>query len=150
MAVGPFLTHDTGYKSLLTTGNWVTDDHYAVLATSSETPNRSTHVDYEDITNECADGDYTAQDLTGEAVTIEAGGEIQFTCSKINFGASVSITAQYLFILKGTVSGSAAGDEIIGHIDLTGDSDISSVSAEFSFTPDATNGLFEIARSAAP
>jgi hypothetical protein len=150
MAVGPFLTHDTGYASLVGSGDWVNDAYYAVLATTGEAPDRATHVDYEDILNECADGDYDQVALTGKAVTSETGGEVQFTCDEISFGASVSITARYLFILKGTAASPANADEILGHIDLDGAGNISSVAAEFSFTPDATNGLFEVARSAAP
>jgi hypothetical protein len=149
MAVGPFLSHDTGFKSLLGGDDWVNDDYYAVLATTSETPARDTQVDYEDILQECADGDYDQVALAGKAVAVNST-KVRFTCNKINFGSEVSISGRYLYILKGTAATPANTDEIVGHIDLDGSGNVSSVSAEFSFTPDATNGLFEVARTAAP
>jgi hypothetical protein len=149
MTVGPFLSHDTGFASLLSTDDFVTEDYYAVLATTSETPDQATQVDYADILNECADGDYDQVALASKAVAVNSQ-KIRFTCAKINFGATVSITARYLYILKGTAASPVGTDEIIGHIDLDGAGNVSSVNAEFSFTPHATNGLFEVARSAAP
>lgn len=148
MTVGPFLTHETGFSSLLSTDDWETDAYYAVLATTSESPNRATQVDYEDILEECADGDYSPVALSGKAVSIN-GTNIKFTCSEINFGAAVSITARYLYILKGTAASPANADEIVGHIDLDGSGNVYSVNSEFSFTPDSTNGLFQVQRSAA-
>jgi hypothetical protein len=147
MAVGPFLSHDTGFKSLLGAGDWVNDAYYAVLATTSESPDRATQIDYADILNECADGDYDQVALTSKAVALNST-NVRFTCAKIDFGSTVSITARYLYILKGTAASPAGTDEIIGHIDLDGAGNVSSVSAEFSFTPSATNGLFEVERSA--
>jgi hypothetical protein len=150
MAVGPFLTHDTGYNSVLTDDNWLTDDHYAVLATNSESPDRETQIDYEDILQECADADYSPVAITGESASIDST-KTQYSCSKIDFGSDVTISARYLYILKGTAASPANADEIIGHIDLTGASEnISSNNSEFSFTPNATYGLFEVERSGAP
>jgi hypothetical protein len=150
MAVGPFLSHDTGFASLLGSGNWASDAYYAVLATTSETPDRAAQIDYADILAEHgATGNYDQVALSGKAVAINST-KVRFTCSKINFGADTTITARYLYILKGTAASPAGTDEIIGHVDLDGAGNVSSVSAEFSFTPDATNGLFEVARSAAP
>ena len=149
MAVGPFLSHDTNFATLLSTDNWATDDHYAVLATHSETPDRATQLDLEDILAECADADYARIDLASEAVAVNST-KIRFTCGKITFTAEGNITARYLYILKGTVATAGITDIIIGHIDLDGAGNLSSVNAEFSFTPDATNGLFEISRTAAP
>jgi hypothetical protein len=148
MAVGPFLSHDSGYAELLGSDDWVNDNHYAVLATTTETINRATHVDLADIVNILSvAGDYNHQNLTGEAVDVNST-NIRFDCAKITFCSTGSITARYLFILKGTVAGAASTDKIIGHIDLDGTGNVSSVNAEFSFDPSA-NGLFEIARSAA-
>jgi hypothetical protein len=149
MAVGPFLSHDTNFANLLSTDNWVTDDHYAVLATTTETPNRVTQLDLDDILEECADADYSRQNLTGEAVAVNST-KVRFTCGKITFTAAGNVAGRYLYILKGTVAGAAGADPIIGHIDLDGAGNLSSVNAEFSFTPNSTNGLFEISRTAAP
>lgn len=148
MAVGPFLTHDTGLAALLSTDDWTTDAYYAVLATTTESPDRAAQIDYEDILAECADADYDQVALAGKAVAVNST-KIRFTCNKITFGASVTISARYLYILKGTAATPATSDKIIGYIDLDGAGNLSSVNAEFSFTPNATNGLFEVARSAA-
>ena len=149
MAVGPFLSHDTGYASLLGSGDWASYAYYAVLATNSETPDRDTQVDYADILAECADGDYAPVALASKAVA-ENSNKVSFDCAKINFGATVSISARYLYILQGAAASPVSTDEIVGHIDLDGASNISSVNAEFSFDPATTNGLFEVARTAAP
>jgi len=149
MAVGPFLSHDTGFVSLLGEGDWVNDDHYAVLATTTESPDVGAQVDYEDILEECADGDYDQIALTGEAVAEESN-KVRFDCDEISFGDTVSITGRYLYILEGTAATPVAGDEIIGHIDLDGADNVSSVNAKFSFNPATTEGLFEVSRTAAP
>ena len=149
MAVGPFLSHDTNFATLLSTDNWVTDDHYAVLATTTESPDRAAQVDLEDILEECADADYARKDLADEAVTVNST-KIRFTCGKITFTAEGDISARYLYILKGTVATAGNTDKILGHIDLDGAGNLASVNAEFSFTPSVTNGIFEIARTAAP
>ena len=151
MAAGPFNSHITGFTSLLKGDDWSTDSHYAVLATSSETPDRATQVDYADIANECADSDYGQVDITGETVSAASGNTgVKFDCAKITFGSDVSITAQYLYILKGDYSSPDDADEIIGHVDLNldGDTDLESSSAEFSFDPHA-DGLFVVNQTAA-
>jgi len=149
MALGPFLTHDSGYKSLLGSGDWVTDSHYAVLSTTAELPDQASQVNYSDIIAECTDEDYARVAITGKVVDLNAT-KVRFTCGKISFGNNVTISARYLFILNGIAMAPDGEDEIIGHIDLTGADDVSSVFAEFSLTPDLTNGLFEVARSSAP
>ncbi len=147
MAVGPFLSHDTGFASLLSTDDWATDDYYAVLATTTETPDRAAQIDYEDILAECTDTDYSPIALASKTCTVN-GTDVRFDCAKITFTASGDITARYLYILKGTAATPANTDEIIGHIDLDGSGNISSVGAEFSFDPHA-NGLFYVPRTTA-
>jgi len=148
MAVGPFLSHDTGFASLLSTDDWTTDAYYAVLATHSESPDRSTQVDYEDILEECADGDYDQVALESKTCSVDGSNNVVFDCAKITFTESGDITARYLYVLKGTAATPNNADEIIGHIDLDGAGNISSVGAEFSFDPHA-NGLFYVPRTTA-
>jgi len=144
------LSHDTGYKSLLGTGNWTSAGaYYAVLATTTETPDRATHIDYEDILEECADADYGPVAISGASVTVTET-KVVFNCSKIEFTAEGSIAGRYAFILKGTAASPASADEIVGHIDLTGSGNATSVNGEFSLTPDETAGLFMVVRTAAP
>ena len=148
MAVGPFLSHDTGFASLLSTDDWTTDAYYAVLATTSESPDRATQVDYEDILEECADGDYDQVALASKTCSVDGSNNVVFDCAKITFTAAGDITARYLYVLKGTAASPNNADEIIGHIDLDGAGNISSVGAEFSFDPHA-NGLFYVPRTTA-
>ena len=147
MSVGPFLSHDTGFASLLGPDNWISDDYYAVLATDTEVPDRASQVDYEDILAECADGDYSPVALASKTCAVN-GTDVRFDCAKINFGSAVSISGRYLYILKGTAATPNNADEIVGHIDLDGSGNISSVGAEFSFDPHA-NGLFYVPRTVA-
>ena len=152
MAAGPFLSHDTGFKSLLGTGNWTSAaTYYAILATNTEAPDRAAQIDYEDILAEVAGGgDYEPKAIVDGAVAVNST-KVRFTCAKLTFTAEGDISARYLYILKGTAALPVASDEIIGHIDLVGSAaNISSVNSEFSFTPDGTNGLFEVLRTAAP
>jgi len=148
MAVGPFITHDANFATLLSTDNWVSDDHYAVLAISGTAPDPTWTEKSQIVGIKTPGGDYAHINLTGESVSVSST-KVKFDCDKITFTAAGSITARYLYILKGTVAATASTDKIIGAISLDGTGDVSSVSAEFSFDPSASNGLFEVARSAA-
>ena len=149
MAVSIFFSHDTGFKSLLGTGNWTSAGaYYAVLATTDETPDRATHIDYEDILAECEDADYAPVAISGASVVVTSTKAV-FKCSKIEFTAAGSVSGRYLFVLKGTAAEPANADEIVGHVDLsTSGGNVSSRRGEFSFTPDADAGLFRIPRTA--
>ena len=149
MAVGPFLSHDAGYAALLNSGNWASDAYYAVLSTTGTDPNRATHNTFNDIPNKLSvAGDYNHQALASKTATVEST-KVRFTCGKITFTSSGSITARYLHIVKGTAASPQSADAVLGSIDLDGAGNASSINAEFSFTPHA-NGLFEIERTAAP
>ena len=152
MAVGPFNTHHTGFLDLLSSAtDWGTTAYYAVLATTTNAPDRATWIDYQDIINEHgATGNYdqVALAFTGGSAVVDDT-DVLFKCDKITFGADTTITARYLYILKGTAASPANGDLILGHVDLDGAGNVSSVGAEFSFTPNAANGLFRISQSAA-
>lgn len=149
MAVSAFLTHEKGFSSLLGPDDWESDAYYAVLATTDETPDRATQIDYEDILNEVASGgDYSPVALASKSVSI-VDTDIVFDCGKITFTSSGSISARYLYVLKGTAASPNNADEILGHIDLnTGGGNLSSIGAEYSYEPHA-NGLFAVERSIA-
>jgi hypothetical protein len=145
-----FLSHVTGFVALLGADSWLTDDHYAVLVDTAGTPNRDTWDTLANVTNECTDANYIRKDITGETFaedTVDAT-KIKASCAKIDFGTAVTISSRYLLILKGTVAAAASTDTIVGHIDLSGSANVSSVAAEFSYTPGA-NGLFRISQSIA-
>jgi len=145
-----FLTHDLGYKDqIANVEDFLGAPVTAVLVDTAQVPDRATENAYSAISaNECSDVDYAQVALTGKTIAVE-GDRVRFNCAKIDFGASVSISARYLYLVFGTAGSLVAGDRILGHIDLTGTGNASSVSAEFSVTPPAT-GLFEVLRSNAP
>jgi hypothetical protein len=148
MAVGPFLSHDTGFADLLGAVAWASTGYYAVLSTTGTSPDRASHATFNDIPNKLSvAGDYSHQALGSKTATVEST-KVRFTCGKITFTSEGSITARYLHICKGTAASPQSADPVLGSIDLTGDGNASSVNAEFSFTPHA-NGLFEIERTTA-
>jgi hypothetical protein len=151
MTVQEFESHDSGYEELLGSGDWESDDYAAVLLPNGGgSQDRATEVDWEDISaDEISDADYSQQQLASKAVSGEST-RVKFTHGKITFTSSGSISARYLYILKGTADSLANSDKILGHIDLSGSAEnVSSVSGEFSFTPHS-DGLFYIQRTAAP
>jgi len=145
MAVGPFLSDDTGFVTLLSTGSWAADDVYAVLVTTDQTITRGAQT-YANIT---ANVVATAiQAVAGKSVT-EASDKVMFDHSKITFTSSGSLSGRYVYYLFGDTT-PVAGDVVIGYVDLnTGGGNVSSIDAEFSFDPSVSNGLFEVARSVA-
>lgn len=97
--------------------DWATDNHYAILVTSSQTPSAS-HTTLADVSaNECADSDYDPQDITGETAS-QSSGTVTLDCDDIDFGAAVTITAKYCYILRGTVAGKTSTDRIVCYCDL--------------------------------
>jgi hypothetical protein len=149
MPVQPFASVDQGFLELLNSSRALTDAMYAVLITTTHTPNRATDTAYSNISgNESADADYDPVALAGQAISIQST-RIRFTCNKITLTAAGDITGRYLYLLFGTAATPNSADRVLGYIDLTGGGNASSVNAEFSFTPHA-NGLWEILRTAAP
>lgn len=150
MTVGPFLSHDTGYLAQLSGAeDFLGSGVYAVLVDDAQTPNRASEASYSAISgNECTDADYSRQALASKSASIEAT-RVRFTCGKITFTASGDVSGRYLYVCYGTAATPQAGDVILGHIDLTGDGNASSIGAEFSFTPSGS-GLFEVERTDAP
>lgn len=148
MAVGPFLTHDNGLLAQLDgDADFSGGSVYAVLVTTTHTPDRAADVDYEDISaNECADEDYDPVALTSPTVTLVSN-TIMFDCAEIEFTGAGDITARYLYVLYGDYSSPQNSDLILGHVDLTGDGNASSTNGRFAFNPHA-NGLFRVGRSA--
>jgi hypothetical protein len=150
MAVGPFLTHDSGYLAQVDgDADFSGAGVYAVLVTTTQTPDRATETQYSHISgNEATDADYDPVALASKTVALQST-RIRFNCAKITFTAAGDITARYMYLLYGTAATPQTTDPILGHVDLTGSGNASSVNGEFSYTPHA-NGLFEILRSAAP
>lgn len=133
MAAGNFTLVNSAILDLADgTFDWITDNHYAVLILAAHTPSVSTDATYANISaNECADGDYAAQDLTGESAT-GGSGTVTFDANDVSFGSSVTITAKYLYVLQGTAAGKTGTDEIVGYVDLdNGGGSVSSTSGTY-------------------
>ena len=138
MAVGPFNIYSETLEAMLKSSfvDLSSQNMVAVLLTSSHTPDLEAHATYADIsTQEVADADYAAQDLTGEVVTDETAGAY-FDSGDISFGASVTITGKYLVLLAGTAASLSGTDKLLGIMDL----DDSNTSASVS----SANGAFSI------
>lgn len=151
MPIGAFLTHDEGYKGLLSGEHgWETDAFAAVLIDHAHgAPDRAAETLYSHIyEDECDDEDYS-QHAIDDALVEVADTNVRFTCGKITFTDEGTINGRYLYIVKGTAGALTAMNPIIGHLDLTGDANADSKNSEFSYTPNA-DGLFYILRTAAP
>lgn len=135
MAAGNFVMIDEAKEDFFDgTMDWLNDNHYAVLLTTTHTPSSSADITLTNLTNECADGDYARQDCTGETVN-NAAGTVTLDIADISFGSSVTISARYLYILRGTVAGAAGTDLVVGYVDLnTGGGNLSSTNGTFNIT----------------
>jgi hypothetical protein len=144
-----FVTHDVGYTAQVAqTQDFLGSGVYAVLVDTAHTPDRATDDAYSDISaNECGDTDYSAQALASKTIAL-ASTSVRLSCGKITFTASGDVSGRYVYILFGTAATPQSTDVILGHVDLTGSGNASSVGAEFSYTPSAS-GLLELPRSVA-
>lgn len=149
MAVGTFTLYDSAKLAILNgTIDLDTDNITAILVDETYTPSASTHTAYSDVsTYENADGDYAPVQLTTKAVT-EAGGTVKFDSDDVDYGASVTITTKYIVLVHNPDTSLAAGDALIGYMDLdttSGSATVSSSSAQFTVGPNASNGWFTVA-----
>lgn len=144
MAAGAFVMTDEGKEDLL---NLDSDgaSYYWVLILAAHTPNTATDITYSNIsTNVCADGDYAAQDATGVSIA-NSGGTTTFDIGDVDFGNTVTITAKYLYLVRGTVAGSSGTDRLVGYVDLnSGGGSVSSTNGNFDITINAS-GIVTVA-----
>lgn len=94
-----------------------TDTFYAALFEGSHTPAEADDT-WSDLTGENADGDYAQQALAGQAIITVDTKFRAWDTNDIDFGADVTISAKYLYLMKGTAGAAAAGDLIVGWADL--------------------------------
>lgn len=113
--------------------------YYWVLITASHTPNTATDITLSNISaNECADGDYVAKDATGVSIA-QTSGTVTFDIGDVDFGNTVTITAKYLYLVRGTVAGKTGTDRLVGYVDLnSGGGSVSSTSGNFDITINAS------------
>lgn len=145
MAAGSFTLYDSAKKDILDgTVDLDTDTIKAILVTSSYTPSAA-HDTYSDVSaTECADGDYTAQTLTGTAFTLSAG-TVKYDAGDVTYGTAVSITAKYMILVKQAGGSLVAGDKLVGYVDLdSGGGSVTSTSSDYIVRFNA-NGIFTMA-----
>lgn len=138
MAAGAFVCTDEGKEDFFNE-DFVIDNHYWILVTASHTPNTATDITYSNVSaNECADGDYAAQDATGETCS-QTTGTVTVDVGDVDFGNTVTITAKYLYLLRGTAVGKTGTDRIVGYVDLNnGGGSVSSTSGNFDIAINAS------------
>lgn len=146
MAVGAFtLTHQGKLNWLNGNIDPDTDTLVAVLVDNAHTPSLVNDDIYSDISaNECSDGDYSPQVITGMAIT-QSSGTVKLDANIVSFGDPVTISARYLYVVRRAGASLVAGDLILGYMDLNdgGSSNVASIAAVFSVDWDAANGLIQ-------
>lgn len=133
MAVGAFTFFNSG-KLNKANGNIAvnSDTIVCVLLGSGYTPDVAAHSTYADVSaQEIADADYAPQVVANIAAT-ESGGTVTQDSDNISFGDPVTIEAKYAVFLKRAGASLAAGDLLLGYVDL----DDSSGTATLSSTND--------------
>ena len=149
MAAGEFTLTNAGQL------NWAKGDIdldsntiTAVLVLETHTPNIATDATYNDIiTNECADGDYAAVDLTGKTLAEASAGVVEFDAAQVDFGNPVSITAKYIYLVQKAGASLVAGDLIFGFMDLnTAGGSVGSVNSDFKVNWNAVNGILRLTK----
>ena len=140
MAAGSWVIYNDGKERIINGDIDLNGDTLkAKLLTSSYTP-AATHSTVSDLTNECADSDYSEPTIGGAAVT-ETGGTVTFDCNDITYGSNVTITAKYAVIYSDT----HASDGLICYVDLnTSGGSVSSTSGTFTVVIN-NSGVFTVA-----
>jgi hypothetical protein len=111
--------------------NFASDTFKVMLVTSSYTPNKDTHEDRADVTNEVSGTGYTAGGTaTTPTITLDTSNDrVDLTFSNVSW-ASATITARAAVIYKST--GTASTDLLVAYVDFG--SDVSSTNAAFAVT----------------
>lgn len=118
MPLSAMTIQDSGLAAVLNgTIDLDTSPLYAVLLVGTHTPTQAKAL-YSDISaNEIVDVGYVRQALAGAAISA-SGKKRFFTSNPINYGAAVTLSAKYMYILKGTATAPVGTDPILGWIDL--------------------------------
>lgn len=130
MAAGTFTFYNSGkLNSLNGSIDADTDTLVMVLLGSGYTPDTAAHTAYSDISgSEIGDADYSPQVISGAAFT-ESAGTVTLDSDDVSFGTSVSIEAKYAVAVRRDGASLAAGDLLLGYVDLNTDSGTATVSS---------------------
>jgi hypothetical protein len=99
-----------------------TNTLYALLCTSTYTPNIDTHTRRSDITNEVSTTNYTAggTEITGKSLTNDTTNDRTYLDGNDVSWASVTLTSRYCVVYRSSGSGSAS-DQLICYFDFGSD-----------------------------
>ena len=145
MAVGNFTFFHAGKKAKHDGDiDLDADNIMCILVGAGYTPAVATHAAYSDVSgDEIADGDYTPQLVTNLASSIDGSGVITVDSDDISFGNPVTITAKYAVFVKRAGASLAAGDLLLGYVDLDDTNTSATVSSTNSeFTVRTPNGFY--------
>ena len=149
MTVSEVLFTDPGHLAVRKgTIDLENDTIVCVLVTSAHTPSLINDNIYSDISgSECADADYTATFAEGHVLASSLWSAVstrvvKWDAADLDYGNAVTITAQYVYIVRRAGASLVAGDLIVGYVDLNeGVGDVSSTAGNFDLAWAAT-GLF--------
>lgn len=105
MAAGNFIPYESfPYRMALGQFRYLRDTLEMALLDNAHTPAPTTDQVWADVSSdECADGDYAAQELAGKTITQDGSTRTVFDCNDVDFGDAVSIAAR-LAVVKSTDS----------------------------------------------
>lgn len=146
MTVGAFTFYNNGKLQLQNgTIDLDADTIVCILLGSGYTRDVAAHSTYSDVSaQEIADADYTAQ-VVGSIAFSESAGTVTADSADISFGSAVTIEAKWaVFVQRAGVS-LAAGDLLVGSVDLDDTSGTATVSSTSStFSVNTPSGLYTV------
>lgn len=104
----------------------------AILLDNAYTPSLTGDTLLSDIVaDECADGDYARQNISGLAVSQDGSSNTALDAADVDFGNAVTISARYLVLVWDT--GVDSTSYLVGYVDLNdgGSANVSSVANDF-------------------
>lgn len=114
--------------------DWLADDIFASLHTSSYTPDGDADDFFDDATNECSGTGYTAGGVALASKTrtvVGASNEVQLDAADVEWtGLALAAPARYAVISKRR-GGASSADELIGYVDLGGDQSPSTLTIQW-------------------
>jgi hypothetical protein len=149
MTVSKFEFTDAGFLAVRKgTISLEADTIVAVLVDAAQTPDITSDATFVDVAaNECASTDYLATYAEGHVVANLAWTDVgtrifMLDADNLDYGNSVNISAQYVYLIKRAGANLVASDLIVGYVDLkTEGGNVTSISGNFNLAWPAT-GLY--------
>lgn len=144
MATGQMTFTDAGFLALLNQ-QVVFANVKMVLVDNVHTPNSDSEAAYSDISaDECADVDYSPQAVVNLTWSEVSNRNFKLDHDVVSFGDPVDIAARYAYYVEQSGASLAAGDLVLGYVDLNsgGSVNIESINDAFYVDANATSGIF--------